>query len=650
MIRLATSAALAALLLPSSAFAASQAGPAFAITRVEGHAVGDSHGAGRDGLGPDAERAAVTEMRANIARLGLQDTHAFSLSAKNAAALQWPMLVADGLPGDERSVTSNHVDHDGTFPAKLRDYSCGTRTYDTAAGYNHRGTDIGLWPFGWQTMAQESVAVTAAAGGRIVLRRDGRYDRNCSMDAPDDPNMVFVQHDDGTVGWYLHLKKDSLTAKQVGQRVEAGEYLGAVGSSGVSTGPHLHFELRADNSNSAAVIDPYQGQCNAVASRWAEQPEYLAPRLLAVATHDAAPVVDAGCGQPENPNYQRVFEPGDTVYVAAYYGDQVPNRASTIVMRDPAGAEVVRFNHAPTSADMQGAAYWQASYWYFQLDIPANATPGRYQIEVSYEGKSHTTSLLIGAPVYAASGLWFDPAQSGHGFTVEVIESGGAPQLSVAWFTYLDGEPRWLFGIAPIVGNGATLPMLISTGGQFPPAFDPAAVDFVPWGSLQFTFSAEDRAQITWNSTVEGFGTGSLQLQRAAKASDVNLDSFDSGLRACMSGSWYAPSQSGHGLQLLVTGEGAARQLLVAWYVYENGKQLWLSGAGAATADGATIALNRTGGAQFPPDFDPADVTIAPWGNVQFQLVDPQHLRLTWGDANVLDLQRSTQIVSAACL
>lgn len=50
---------------------------------------------------------------------------------------------------------------------------------------------------------------------------------------------VDVEHDDGTTGRYAHA---NVINKGVGQRVERGEELGLVGSTGRSTGPHVHFE------------------------------------------------------------------------------------------------------------------------------------------------------------------------------------------------------------------------------------------------------------------------------------------------------------------------------------------------------------------------------------------------------------------------
>ena len=608
----------------------------------------------RDGLSPAVDAAAMEEVRANLKRLGLPEEPKAASGKADASSLEWPLLLDAGLPGNDRIISVNFVDHDSRSPNRLRDYNCGVRTYDTAAGYNHRGADLSLWPFAWQSMAQQAVAVVAAAPGTLVLKRDGNFDRNCSFDAPDTPNMVYIQHDDGTLGRYLHLKKGSVTTRAVGSRIAVGEYLGTVGSSGISTGPHLHFELQANANPNAAAIDPYSGQCNAAPSRWDEQPAYRTPRLESIAVHDAPPeFFFESCSTTERPNYARWFRPGDRVYLGAYYADQSVGESSTIVLRRPDGTEQSRFTHAPESEDFEGASIAVASYYYFRFDMPDSAPKGRWEIDVIYKGVTRTTSFFLGDPIFASSGLWFNAAQSGHGFTVEVIESGETPTLSVAWFTYLDGEPRWIFGVGPIVDGRATLSAMISRGGQFPPAFDPGDVTFEPWGELRFSFSGVDQGRVEWSSDVAGFGDGMLDLQRAARPSDINRDDYNTGMRACASGSWYEPAQSGHGVQLVVSGDGVQRTLLVAWYVYEDGKQLWLSGAGSIVGNSATVTLNRITGGQFPPDFDPTQLQQTSWGTATFTLVDPRRMRLQWQGPDgpgTLDLQRSTEIVTAACL
>ena len=56
-------------------------------------------------------------------------------------------------------------------------------------------------------------------------------------------NLVTVRHADGFETRYAHLSKVDV---KKGDRVEVGQDLGEVGSTGHSTGPHLHFEIRKE--------------------------------------------------------------------------------------------------------------------------------------------------------------------------------------------------------------------------------------------------------------------------------------------------------------------------------------------------------------------------------------------------------------------
>jgi murein DD-endopeptidase MepM/ murein hydrolase activator NlpD len=54
-------------------------------------------------------------------------------------------------------------------------------------------------------------------------------------------NLVVIDHLNGWETWYAHLSKVSVVC---GQEARAGEIIGLGGSTGWSTGPHLHFEMR----------------------------------------------------------------------------------------------------------------------------------------------------------------------------------------------------------------------------------------------------------------------------------------------------------------------------------------------------------------------------------------------------------------------
>lgn len=95
----------------------------------------------------------------------------------------------------------------------------------------HTGLDIG---------ASYGARISAAASGRIILAgwTDGGYG-----------NMIVVDHGGGLSTVYAHCSQVFVSA---GQDVQRGQALGAVGSTGHSTGPHLHFEVRIDGK----PVDP----------------------------------------------------------------------------------------------------------------------------------------------------------------------------------------------------------------------------------------------------------------------------------------------------------------------------------------------------------------------------------------------------------
>jgi murein DD-endopeptidase MepM/ murein hydrolase activator NlpD len=302
--------------------------------------------------------------------------------------LQWPLQLVPGHPENGARTVTNYVDGDPRFPGELRDYNCGARTYDQANGYNHQGTDITAFPFAWRKMDNDEAIVVAAAPGIIVMKEDGQSDRSCTLNM-QPWNAVYLRHADGSMTWYGHLKTSSLTTKGVGEWLQTGEFLGVMGSSGDSTGPHLHFEVHASDGS---LIDPFVGACNQlnIESWWSQQRPYNEPAIDLVMTGDA-PVQFNTCPTPEAEHRKAYFQPGQTVYLTAFLTDQLRVNAAVFNVYTPNGTLFGTMT-IPSDAD-----YYAASYWQWSAALPASAPAGTWRFEVVFNGQTQSVNFQVGA-------------------------------------------------------------------------------------------------------------------------------------------------------------------------------------------------------------------------------------------------------------
>lgn len=94
------------------------------------------------------------------------------------------------------------------------------------ASTNHKGIDIG---------ASSGSAVLAAAKGEVVI----------STYSTSAGNYIMLSHGGGIYSVYMHMQSMNVS---VGEEVSGGQQIGTVGSTGYSTGPHLHFGIRVNGS------------------------------------------------------------------------------------------------------------------------------------------------------------------------------------------------------------------------------------------------------------------------------------------------------------------------------------------------------------------------------------------------------------------
>ncbi len=125
-----------------------------------------------------------------------------------------PVAPVSGAPGSVMWPVSGPI----TSPFGMRNHPVFGRFI------MHAGIDIA---------AAEGTTIAAAATGRVIL---AQYAGNCG-------NMITIDHGGGMATNYCHLSQIFVG---VGQDVQRGQAIGAVGMTGDATGPHLHFEVRID--------------------------------------------------------------------------------------------------------------------------------------------------------------------------------------------------------------------------------------------------------------------------------------------------------------------------------------------------------------------------------------------------------------------
>ena len=110
------------------------------------------------------------------------------------------------------------------------------------SGFGYRAS-----PFTGQTSFHPGIDIQVEIGTPVLAARDGKVSEIGTLEIYG--RYVMINHDGNYQTMYAHLQEVLVTK---GQDVQAGERVALSGNSGISTGPHLHFEIRRDGR----PIDP----------------------------------------------------------------------------------------------------------------------------------------------------------------------------------------------------------------------------------------------------------------------------------------------------------------------------------------------------------------------------------------------------------
>ncbi len=279
----------------------------------------------------------------------------------------------------------------------------------------------------------------------------------------------------------------------------------------------------------------------------------------------------------------------------------------------------------------------------------------RLQVDRTSNGNAVAFEFLpapdptIPAVITNPSGTWFNAQRNGEGWVIEKLSETTA---GLYWFTYpvgdSTGEQLWLLSIGRIEGDRYIFDdVRITRGAEFGENFNPADVIRENWGNIEFRFSDDNNAVVTYTGPVE-FGTNSFAITRLSKldsgTTDINIPSN-------ISGSWFDPQTDGEGWLIQ---QISSNQAVVGWFTYDaNGNQAWNIGI-TELVEGQWVLDNsmRGVGAEFGSAFNPEDVESTFFGRLIFVFDDCNNATLDFdtllgnGSRN---LQRLTSIQDFAC-
>lgn len=386
----------------------------------------------------------------------------------------------------------NYVDVDPQ-PGPYRDLTGGGWTYD-----GHTGYDITLTNFARQ---DAGVPIYAAAAGVVKYKSEGDFDRQTTPSLTNPGNWVILDHGNGWTTGYFHMATNTITV-QVGDTVQAGQFLGLVGSSGYSSGPHLHFEVDYYD----APVETYY----ALGSYWVDPQPFqltLEPQIMKSGLSIEIP----GGSVIEQPPEVKVYPTSvDWTTLFWFYTSHV--RTSDVLEVSwfrPDGSVEYTSSYSPTLLTRGG-------WWNWSLSPTArSAFPGTWQVALKVNGveqarESFVVTTGAGVPdvVVDQEGTYVLDERTTPIDFGEVVLGGTAPQRV---FTISNSSATTLTLGSPVLPPGFSLV------GAFP-------ANVAPEGTATFT--------VRLDTTRAGTKFGQLRFD----TNDPDIGTFNFNLAGTVTG------------------------------------------------------------------------------------------------------------------
>ena len=184
-----------------------------------------------------------------------------------------------------------------------------TQDCDDSFYGDHVGSGKNAWDFANGT----HFAVSAAREGIVTHVKVSSHSGCESAACVDLANYIVVDHLDGTASIYLHIDGDSLDDEvRCGQRVHQGQHLANAGSTGWSTGPHLHFQVNAVHTSDTHLCECGEKGTDCSEDQAAWSSFWSTPKFPSLpVSFDEWPASACGDRREMLPISQNVEEPAD---------------------------------------------------------------------------------------------------------------------------------------------------------------------------------------------------------------------------------------------------------------------------------------------------------------------------------------------------
>lgn len=397
-----------------------------------------------------------------------------------------------GVQQYDWSIT-NYYDMDPT--GGIKDFRQGGYSYD-----GHTGFDIVLPNFARMDMG---VPVYAAADGLVGNVQDGNFDRNTEwLGRPG--NSLVIDHGGGWITRYNHFAANTIAIRN-GETVQAGQFLGLVGSSGESTAAHLHFDVRRNGAPVETNFDAANFFVNPMAYQ-ADRPSTIKEiRITNVAPTDSE--IDEGVPEHSvfstlNPKNAVVwfrdshFKPGDQFQVKWYQPDGALNASQN------------------TSINSQHRHGW---YYRSLGSSTINARPGTWRVAIEMGGQTLASKTF---EVTTGPGIAGIKLQAADGTVI--IDNRTTPidfgSVAVGAMSPTQDISIVNHGTSPLTLSDLRLPPGFALVSEFPSSIAPAAsaaltiaLDTAKPGAVfgAVQFATNDPDSPIFNFHISGTVTGS---------------------------------------------------------------------------------------------------------------------------------------------